>query len=87
MLMAIDGRLINERWPPMTAEPRQTRDEAMDLAQLGALRRGETDDANGEAAVVGTPAIAFRAMGEGADIAEAEARANTPATVAWTLID
>ena len=43
----------------MIAEPRQAPDESMDLARLGALWRGEIDDEYGEAAVVGTLAIAL----------------------------
>jgi anthranilate phosphoribosyltransferase len=83
VLMAIDGRLEDERWPPMIAEPRQTPDESMDLARLGALWRGEADDEYGEAAVVGTLAIALRTLGEAADAADAEGRAR----VLWNARD
>jgi anthranilate phosphoribosyltransferase len=75
VMMAIDGRQEDERWPPMIAEPRQAPDESMDLARLGALWRGEIDDAYGEAAVVGTLAIALRGLGAAADPADAERRA------------
>ncbi len=75
VMMAVDGRLEDERWPPMIAEPRQTPDKSMDLARLGALWRGEIEDEYGEAAVVGTLAIALRTLGEAADAAGAESRA------------
>ena len=75
VMMAVDGRIEDERWPPMIAEPRQAPDPSMDLARLGALWRGETDDDYGEAAVVGTLAIALRALGEAADAVDAERRA------------
>lgn len=75
VLLTIDGRLEDERWAPMIAEPRQVPDESMDLARLGALWRGEILDEYGEAAVVGTLAIALRAMGEAAGAADAERRA------------
>ncbi len=75
VLMAVDGAFVDERWPPMIADPRQAPDESMDLARLGALWRGQSSDAYGEAAVVGTLAIALRALGEAADPADAELRA------------
>jgi anthranilate phosphoribosyltransferase len=75
VMMEIDGRLDDERWAPMIAEPRQAPDQSMDLARLGALWRGETDNDYGEAAVVGTLAIALRTLGEAADAADAEKRA------------
>jgi anthranilate phosphoribosyltransferase len=75
VLMAVDGRLEDERWPPMIAEPRKAPDDSMDLARLGALWRGESTDDYGEAAVVGTLAIALRALGVAEDAANAEAQA------------
>ena len=75
VMMVIDGKSLDERWPPMIAEPRQPPDEAMDLSRLAALWRGAIEDEYGEAAVVGTLAIALRALGAGANVAEAEARA------------
>lgn len=74
VMSAIEGRLDEERWPPMIAQPRQTPDESMDLSRLGALWRGEIEDDYAEAAVVGTLAIAVRTLGAAADIADAEAR-------------
>ncbi len=75
VMMAIDGRLEEERWPPIISEPRQAPDKSMDLARLGALWRGEIDDAYGEAAVVGTLAIGLRALGGATEVADAEQRA------------
>jgi anthranilate phosphoribosyltransferase len=83
VMMAIDGESVDERWPPMIDDPRQAPDAAMDLSRLAALWRGETDDEYGAAAVVGTLAIALRALGAGATVAEAEARA----TALWRARD
>ncbi len=72
---ATEAQLIEERWPPLIAEPRQAPDEAMDLARLGAVWRGEIGDEYGEAAVIGTLAIALRTLGAAADVAEAQSLA------------
>ena len=77
VMMAIDGELLDERWPPTIDEPRQPPDESMDLARLAALWRGDSADEYGEAAVVGTLAIALRALGAAANVAGAEALART----------
>jgi anthranilate phosphoribosyltransferase len=77
VLSAIDGQCEDDLWPPIVLEPRQTPDESLDLARLGALWRGEADEEYGEAAVVGTLAIALKALGAAADIAAAEARARS----------
>jgi len=74
VMTVIEGRLDEERWPPMI-EPRQAPDESMDLTRLAALWRGEIDDEYGEAAIVGTLAIALRALGVAADVPDAEGRA------------
>lgn len=50
------------RWPA-TIDPRQSADESMDLDRLAAIWRGEASDDYGEAAVVGTIALALKAMG------------------------
>src|SRR5271165_1766477 len=75
VMSAIDAQLVEERWPPLIAEPRQVPDEAMDLARLGAVWRGQIDDAYGEAAIVGTVAIALKTLGAAETIAAAEASA------------
>jgi anthranilate phosphoribosyltransferase len=75
VMNAVAGELFDERWPPLIAEPRQAADEAMDLARLGAVWRGEASDPYGEAAIQGTLAIALRALGAASDVADAEGRA------------
>ena len=75
VMMAADGAAVDERWPPLIDEPRQPHDESMDLSRLAALWRGEIADAYGEAAVVGTLAIALRTLGAAAEPAQAEAEA------------
>jgi anthranilate phosphoribosyltransferase len=75
VMMAIDGRSLDERWPPMIDEPRQAPDESMDLSRLPAVWRGDIEDGYGEAAVVGTLAIALRTLGVAEDAAGAEAQA------------
>ena len=47
----------------------------MDLTRLAALWRGEIGDEYGEAAIVGTLAIALKALGAAADAAGAERHA------------
>jgi len=63
-----------EEWPAMFAA-RHLKDETMDVHRLPALWRGEISDEYGEAAVVGTAAIALRALGVAESIAEAETQA------------
>jgi anthranilate phosphoribosyltransferase len=63
-----------EEWPAMFAA-RHLKDESMDPGRLPALWRGETTDEYGEAAVIGTAAIALRALGVADSIAAAEAQA------------
>ncbi len=75
VLCARGAILTDERWPAMIPEPRQAPDEEMDLSRLGALWRGEFADEYAEAAVVGTLAIALRALDAEPDVAGAEARA------------
>ena len=75
LMLAVDGAPVDERWPPMMDEPRQTPDESMDLSRLAALWRGDVEDAYGEAAVVGTLAIALRTLGDADNAGDAEAGA------------
>jgi len=63
-----------EEWPAMFAA-RHLKDENMDVGRLPALWRGEIADEYGEAAVIGTAAIALRALGVADSIAAAEAQA------------
>jgi anthranilate phosphoribosyltransferase len=75
VMMAIDGHAVEERWSPLIDEPRQAPDETMDLSRLAALWRGDAFDEYGEAAVVGTLAIALRTLGAADNPIDAEARA------------
>ena len=75
VMMAIDGEGLEERWTPMIAEPRQAPDPEMDLTRLEGLWRGAVEDVYGEAAVVGTLAIALRTLGAAESPADAEAKA------------
>ena len=61
-----------ETWPPLLANPRQPADEAMDIGRLERIWRGEVDDEYAELSVVGTIAVALRAMGKAGSIEEAE---------------
>ena len=69
------GEAFEERWPPMMEEPRQLPDEAMEVSRLLAIWRGEARDAYAEAAVIGTLALALRAMKLAPDMAAAQSRA------------
>lgn len=69
-----DGQRLDEDWPA-TLDETNPHDEIMDPKRLTALWRGETADAYGEAAVIGTTAIALRTLGRAAAPAEAEAQA------------
>ena len=81
--MAVDSEAFDERWPPMMDDPRQAPDESMDPRRLAALWRRDGEDAYGEAAVVGTLAIALRALGAAGSVPDAEARARS----LWTERD
>jgi anthranilate phosphoribosyltransferase len=69
----VAGEVVETRWPPMS-DPRRAPDESMDVERLVSVWRG-AGDAYGEDAVVGTVAIALRAMGIAPDPASAEAHA------------
>ncbi len=73
-LLIVDGVCEEARWPAMF-EPRQAPDETMDLDRLEAVWRGAQTDEYGEAAVVGTIALALWAMGVEGDPARAQTRA------------
>ena len=72
-----DGAYAEERWPAMLDAPGLEADAEMDVSRLGALWRGDIADPYAEAAVTGTLAIALKALGAAADIADAEARRKT----------
>jgi anthranilate phosphoribosyltransferase len=77
VMMTIDGERLDERWPPMIDEPRQAAEESLDLSRIAGLWRGVVADPYGEAAVVGTLAIALRTLGSAENACDAAARART----------
>lgn len=68
----IDGQPLEEEWPALFDGTRHLKDETMDAHRLTAVWRGECADEYGEAAVIGTAAIALRTLGEAATMSEAE---------------
>ena len=70
-----NGEFAEERWGALLPDAQQEIDDAMDLSRLDAVWRGETQDDYATAAIVGTLAIALKALGAAKDTAEAEARA------------
>lgn len=71
------GDSAEERWPPLLPDPQQAIDDSMDLDHLAALWRGDSDDAYARAAVTGTLAVALKALGRAATVADAQAEADT----------
>ncbi|HEY5993854.1 MAG TPA: glycosyl transferase family protein [Gallionellaceae bacterium] len=73
--LVLEGKAQEEIWPALFAS-RHMKDDAMDVARLAQLWRGEISDEYGQAAVTGTAAIALRAMGRAGSIAAAQKMAN-----------
>ncbi len=71
-----EGKMHDEEWPAMFAK-RHVRPDEMNVADLAAVWRGDKQDEYGEAAVIGTVAIALYTMGKAKDREEAEAQART----------
>ena len=69
--MLRDGEILEEEWPTLFGT-RHMKDEAMDIARLAQLWRGEIEDEYGQAAVTGTAAIALRTLGRADSITAAE---------------
>ncbi|MCF6320487.1 MAG: glycosyl transferase family protein [Rhizobiaceae bacterium] len=69
-----NGKVLEERWPAILEQPRQPADEAMNIADLAAMWRGEISSEYARAAVVGTLAIALKTMGLAGSIDEAESQ-------------
>ena len=69
------GMAGEEEWPALLAS-RHLKDENLDVARLAALWRGEADEEYGLASVLGSAAIALKAMGraDSQEAAEALAR-------------
>ncbi len=57
----LDGEMGEEEWPELFAV-RHVKDEQMDVARIGKLWRGEIDDEYARMSVIGTAAIALKAM-------------------------
>jgi anthranilate phosphoribosyltransferase len=70
-----DGVASDEAWPALLPDTTAEKDETLDLKRLGAVWRGETEDAYGEAALIGTAAIALKLLGRAADPVQATALA------------
>jgi anthranilate phosphoribosyltransferase len=71
----MDGKAVDEEWPPLMPDEHVKTDERMDLASLMAVWRGEEAHPYGEAAIIGTTAIALRLLGRAGGVTEAEALA------------
>ncbi len=65
---------FDEEWPALFTT-RHPKDEDMSVQRLAALWRGESEEEYGLAAVLGTAAIALKAMGEADSIEAAQAQA------------
>ncbi len=70
-----DGEISEARWPAILDNPRQAVDEAMNIADLASLWRGEISSEYAQAAVTGTLAIAIKTMKLETTIEAAEIRA------------
>lgn len=76
LVVAEAGRLSEETWPALTGGSRFAwRDETLEPDRVAALWRGERQDAAPEAAVVGTLAVALRALARTADWQDAQTQA------------
>lgn len=65
------GVVSEDEWPAIF-DSRHLRDEAMDVSRLGAFWRREFEDEYAEATVIGTAAIALRALGRASTKADAQ---------------
>ena len=72
-----DGKLSDEEWPPMIDEADAAHDEKMNAEDLAAFWRGDLESVYGEAAVIGTAAIALKLLGKVETIDGAQALAAT----------
>jgi anthranilate phosphoribosyltransferase len=69
--LILKGEMLQEECPALF-NSRHLKDEAMDVARLARLWRGEIQDEYGLAAVTGTAAIALRMLGRAGSMTEAE---------------
>lgn len=70
-----DGEPLVEDWPALLADGHQSPDTEMDVDDLVAIWRGETNSEYATASVTGTLAVALRTMGHADSMDAAEARA------------
>ncbi len=70
----LGGEMKEEEWPALFAI-RHVKDEEMDVSRLSKLWRGEIDDEFGKMSVIGTAAIALKAIEDLGTMEEAEAMA------------
>jgi len=72
-----EGKISDEKWPAIIDEKDAAHDTEMNIENLTALWKGELDSPYGEAAVVGTTAIALKLLGKVETVDGAEALAAT----------
>ncbi len=72
-----EGKISEEEWPPMIDEADAAHDQEMNPDHLAALWTGTMDSIYGEAAVVGTAAVALKLLGKVETIDVAQALAAT----------
>jgi len=70
-----EGAKHEEEWPALFGGARHLKDSAMEVERLAAVWRGEAGDDYGEASVIGTVAIALKALGAAGTIPDAEVSA------------
>ena len=70
----LEGVAQEEEWPALFPN-KHLKDEAMDVSKLGKLWNNEIEDEYGKASILGTTAIALRAMGLAISPLEAEVKA------------
>lgn len=71
-----NGEMVDEEWPAMFSK-RHVRPDEMQVADLNAVWSGEKSDEYGEAAIIGTVAVALYTMGKAKSREEAETQATT----------
>jgi len=72
--LLLEGVAQEEEWPALFPS-KHLKDETMDVSKLGKLWNNEIEDEYGKASILGTTAIALRAMGLASSPFEAEVKA------------
>ena len=70
-----NGKLESQTWPPILKEPRQTKDENMDITRLKQIWCGDDNDAYAIAAITGTLAISLKLLGRASTADDAQKKA------------